>query len=48
MYSIRYEKHTPGHHVQVDVKLLIFNTEDGSKIKRSNIQQLTMLQELGV
>lgn len=34
MHSIRYEKHTPGHHVQVDVKFLIFNTEDGNKIKR--------------
>jgi len=29
----RYSKETPGHHVQVDVKFLIFNTEEG-KVKR--------------
>lgn len=34
MHSIRYEKQTPGHHVQVDVKFLIFTNEDGIKIKR--------------
>ncbi|AZA53934.1 IS481 family transposase [Chryseobacterium sp. G0201] len=34
MHSIRYEKQTPGHHVQVDVKFLIFINEGGIKIKR--------------
>jgi len=29
----RYAKGTPGHHVQIDVKFLVFNTENG-KIKR--------------
>lgn len=29
----RYSKETPGHHVQVDVKFLTFNTEKG-KIRR--------------
>ena len=29
----RYSKETPGHHVQVDVKFLTFNTEKG-KVKR--------------
>jgi len=30
----RYEKQVPGHHVQVDVKFLIFPQSDGSKVKR--------------
>jgi len=30
----RYEKQVPGHHVQVDVKFLIFSQKDGSKVKR--------------
>lgn len=30
----RYEKQVPGHHVQVDVKFLIFKDKDGKKIKR--------------
>ncbi|QGN76971.1 Integrase core domain protein [Piscirickettsia salmonis] len=30
----RYEKKVPGHHVQVDVKFLFFNDEDGKRIKR--------------
>lgn len=30
----RYAKETPGHHVQVDVKFLIFHTNEGKKIKR--------------
>ena len=30
----RYEKETPGHHVQVDVKFLIFFDHGGKKIKR--------------
>ncbi|MDM1139172.1 IS481 family transposase [Empedobacter sp. R132-2] len=34
MHSIRYEKETPGHHVQVDVKSLIFHDVNGTKIKR--------------
>jgi transposase InsO family protein len=31
---IRYEKKVPGHHVQVDVKFLIFKTKDGQTIRR--------------
>jgi transposase len=34
MYTKRYAKQTPGHHVQVDVKFLIFFNEIGEKIKR--------------
>lgn len=34
MHSKRYEKDTPGHYVQVDVKFLIFETTSGTKIKR--------------
>ncbi|UYW02445.1 IS481 family transposase [Flavobacterium agricola] len=34
MHNIRYEKETPGHHVQVDVKFLIFKDANGQKIKR--------------
>ena len=34
MHTIRYEKDTPGHQVQVDVKFLIFEGPNGSKIKR--------------
>lgn len=34
MHTKRYEKETPGHHVQIDVKFLFFQTEDGVKIKR--------------
>ena len=30
----RYEKQVPGHHIQVDVKFLIFKGKDGKKIKR--------------
>lgn len=30
----RYQKQVPGHHVQVDVKFLFFNTPDGKIIKR--------------
>ena len=30
----RYEKKTPGHHVQIDVKFLIFHNDKGEKIKR--------------
>jgi len=31
---IRYEKQTPGHHVQIDVKFLIFRNSAGKNIKR--------------
>lgn len=34
MHTIRYEKETPGHQVQVDVKFLIFEGLNGNKIKR--------------
>ncbi len=34
MATKRYEKSTPGHHVQVDVKFLIFRDNTGVKIKR--------------
>ncbi len=30
----RYEKQVPGHHVQVDVKFLIFRDSSGQKVKR--------------
>jgi len=32
--TIRYEKQVPGHHIQVDVKFLIFPQSDRTKIKR--------------
>ncbi len=32
--TIRYEKQTPGHHVQMDVKFLIFKDHRGRRIKR--------------
>jgi transposase InsO family protein len=32
--TIRYEKRTPGHHVQVDVKFLTFNDKRGRRLKR--------------
>lgn len=32
--TIRYEKQIPGHHIQVDVKFLIFPQPNGTKIKR--------------
>lgn len=32
--TVRYEKQVPGHHIQVDVKFLIFPQPDGSKVKR--------------
>lgn len=34
MATKRYEKSTPGHHVQIDVKFLIFYDEKGNKTKR--------------
>ena len=32
--TIRYEKQVPGHHIQVDVKFLIFPQPDGTKVRR--------------
>ena len=34
MATKRYEKSTPGHHVQIDVKFLIFDGPSGQKLKR--------------
>ncbi|MDA9563544.1 IS481 family transposase [Flavobacteriales bacterium] len=34
MVTKRYEKKTPGHHVQIDVKFLIFCNNKGEKIRR--------------
>ena len=34
VYTKRYEKQVPGHHIQVDVKFLIFRSKDGAPIKR--------------
>ena len=34
VHTKRYAKGVPGHHVQVDVKFLIFKDEQGKKIKR--------------
>ncbi len=34
MRTKRYEKDVPGHHVQVDVKFLVFKNEFGDKVKR--------------
>jgi transposase InsO family protein len=31
---VRYEKQVPGHHVQVDVKFLTFQTPEGKKVRR--------------
>lgn len=32
--TVRYEKQVPGHHIQLDVKFLIFKNPDGTKTKR--------------
>ena len=32
--TVRYEKQVPGHHIQVDVRFLIFPQSNGTKIKR--------------
>ena len=45
MHTIRYEKETPGHQVQVDVKFLIFEGPNGSKIKRFQYMPLMMQHE---
>jgi transposase InsO family protein len=34
VHTKRYEKQVPGHHIQVDVKFLIFRSKDGASIKR--------------
>jgi len=34
MHTKSYAKETPGHHVQVDVKFLFFETDNGGRIKR--------------
>jgi|TARA_R110002124_G_scaffold286915_1_gene469152 transposase InsO family protein len=34
VHTKRYEKQVPGHHIQMDVKFLIFKAKDGRKIKR--------------
>ena len=33
-HTKRYQKQVPGHHIQVDVKLLIFKGKDGEKVRR--------------
>ncbi len=34
IHTKRYQKQVPGHHIQMDVKFLIFKGKDGKKIKR--------------
>ena len=34
VHTKRYQKQVPGHHIQMDVKFLIFKGKDGKKIKR--------------
>lgn len=34
VHTKRYNKQVPGHHIQVDVKFLIFKKKNGTKIKR--------------
>jgi len=34
VHTKRYNKQVPGHHIQMDVKFLIFKNKDGRKIKR--------------
>ncbi len=34
VHTKRYEKQVPGHHIQMDVKFLVFKGKDGNKIKR--------------
>ncbi|MFV0217995.1 hypothetical protein OBJ92_13350 [Empedobacter falsenii] len=49
--SIRYEKETPGHHVQDDVKFLIFQDANGHKIKRfqyTEIDDATRIRTLKI
>ena len=47
----RYEKQVPGHHVQVDVKFLIFKDKEGRKIKRyqfTAIDDATRIRALNI
>ena len=51
MHTKRYEKTTPGHHIQMDVKFLILRGESGEKIKRfqyTAIDDTTRIRELKV
>jgi transposase len=34
LHTRRYAKHVPGHHVQMDVKILSLTADDGKKIRR--------------
>jgi hypothetical protein len=34
MHTQRYNKQVPGHHIQIDVKFLIFKGKQGQKVKR--------------
>ena len=34
VHTKRYTKTTPGHHIQMDVRFLIFKADDGMKTKR--------------
>ena len=34
VHTRRYNKQVPGHHIQIDVKFLTFNGNDGAKLKR--------------
>ncbi|MGV0927460.1 IS481 family transposase [Empedobacter sp. ULE_I145] len=51
MHSIRYEKETPGHHVQVDVKFLIFQDANGhinQEISIYSIDDATRIRALKI
>ena len=34
VHTKRYNKQVPGHHIQMDVKFLIFKAKNGKKLKR--------------
>jgi len=34
VHTKRYEKQVPGHHIQVDVKFLSFQSKNGANLKR--------------
>ena len=45
IHTKRYNKQVPGHHIQMDVKFLLFNRKNGQKLKSSkaiNIPRLMM------
>ncbi len=44
----RYEKKTPGHHVQIDVKFLFFYTDKGEKIRRFQYTAIDDCTEYGL